>query len=65
MPKPKADPVAELKKLGATIKPIPGPPPRGVMVQLSGTHITDARLVHLKGLTNLKTTNLSTSSNGT
>jgi len=48
----KKDGVAELVKLGVKILP----DPRGgiAIVSLTGTDITDAGLVHLKGLTNLK-----------
>ena len=44
------DPVAALKKLGAKIVELPN----GVMVSLAGTKVTDAGLVHLKGLPNLQ-----------
>ena len=51
-----ADPVAALKKLGATIKQNE----QGEVVEVNlGGSITDAGLVHLKGLTNLQTLNFS------
>ena len=47
-----ADPVAALKKLGATIKQ--NEQGEVVEVSLRGTKITDSGLVHLKGLTKLQ-----------
>ena len=63
-PKPKAEPVAareeksiaELEKLGARIKPLPQ---GGKVVDFGLTQVTDAGLVHLKGLTKLEVLDLS------
>ena len=54
-----ADPVAALKKLGANIER--NEQGEVVEVSLRGTKITDAGLVHLKGLTELQKLNLSRS----
>jgi Leucine-rich repeat (LRR) protein len=51
-----ADPVAALKKLGATIKQ--NEQGEVVEVSLRNRKLTDAGLVHLKGLTNLQTLSL-------
>ena len=48
-----ANPVAALEKIGATIKR--NEQGEVVEVNLRGTKVTDAGLVHLKGLTNLQT----------
>ena len=53
---PDVDPVAALKKIGAKIKR--DDQGEVVEVSLAGTKITDAELVHLKGLANLQSLTL-------
>ena len=55
-----ADPVAALEKIGAKIKR--KEQGAAVGVHLYGTKVTDAGLVHLKGLANLQPLNLMASS---